>query len=375
MDTITSGFHVAHASGGDWADMTKDCLAELGALPDGANFGFVYVTDSLHEDLRPIVNELRERTGIQDWVGTIGFGICVTGEELFDVPAMAVMAAGLPPDSFCLLPAVSDPEARLPVTVRDWAARHNPALGVVHADPRTPMLEKILDNIQRETGCFLVGGLTASRGRIDQIAGGVTEGGVSGVLFAAEIGAATGLTQGCSPIGPVHEVTEARDNLVAKLDGRPALEVFKEEIGEILSRNLSGIEGYMHAAIPIVGSDTGDYLVRNLLGVSPEEGWVSVGERLAVGDRLMFVRRDGAAAMTDLRRMLDDVKRRAATPPRAALYFSCIARGPNLFGKDSVELRTIKETLGDVPLIGFFANGEISNNRLYGYTGILTLLF
>jgi small ligand-binding sensory domain FIST len=28
-----------------------------------------------------------------------------------------------------------------------------------------------------------------------------------------------------------------------------------------------------------------------------------------------------------------------------------------------------------VPLAGFFANGEISHNRLYGYTGVLTLLF
>ena len=29
--------------------------------------------------------------------------------------------------------------------------------------------------------------------------------------------------------------------------------------------------------------------------------------------------------------------------------------------------------LGDVPLAGFYANGEISHNRLYGYTGVLTL--
>jgi small ligand-binding sensory domain FIST len=52
---------------------------------------------------------------------------------------------------------------------------------------------------------------------------------------------------------------------------------------------------------------------------------------------------------------------------------SCLARGPNLFGDDSEELKTIREALGDVPLVGFFANGEISNNRLYGYTGVLTL--
>ncbi|MEE8224028.1 MAG: FIST C-terminal domain-containing protein, partial [Alphaproteobacteria bacterium] len=69
----------------------------------------------------------------------------------------------------------------------------------------------------------------------------------------------------------------------------------------------------------------------------------------------------------------DDVTGRAATPPRGALYYSCVARGPNLFGDGSVELGTVAEALGDVPLVGFFANGEICNNRLYGYTGVLTL--
>jgi small ligand-binding sensory domain FIST len=72
--------------------------------------------------------------------------------------------------------------------------------------------------------------------------------------------------------------------------------------------------------------------------------------------------------------MVHDVRRRAGGAPRAALYFTCVARGPNLFGDGSAELGTIADILGEVPLIGFFANGEISNNRLYGYTGVLALL-
>ena len=33
----------------------------------------------------------------------------------------------------------------------------------------------------------------------------------------------------------------------------------------------------------------------------------------------------------------------------------------------------LRDHLGDIPLAGFFANGEISHDRLYGYTGVLTL--
>ncbi|MDA1323705.1 MAG: FIST C-terminal domain-containing protein [Proteobacteria bacterium] len=374
MDVIAQSFQVAQASGGGWEDLTDGCLAELGPLPAGANLGFVYVTDALDEGLRLILKRLRAETRIHHWVGTIGFGICVSRTELFDVPAMAIMVGAVPRDSFCLLPAIGPDDLDLPDPVVSWAETHTPMLGVVHADPRVPDLEAIFTRIQNRTGCFLVGGMTASRGVQEQIADEVMDGGVSGILFGSDISVVTGLTQGCSPIGPTHQVTGGSDHVLHSLDDRPALEVFREDIGELLSRNLDRIGGYVHAAIPIKGSDTGDYLVRNLLGLYPDQGWVSIGERLDIGDRVMFVRRDGASALADLKRMVADVKRRADTPPRAALYYSCVARGPNLFGQGSVELKTIADILGDVPLIGFFANGEISNNRLYGYTGVLSLI-
>ena len=72
--------------------------------------------------------------------------------------------------------------------------------------------------------------------------------------------------------------------------------------------------------------------------------------------------------------MLKDLRKRAGNAAiRGGLYYSCCARGPNQFGNNSEELGLIAEELGDFPLVGFFANGEISNNRLYGYTGVLTL--
>jgi small ligand-binding sensory domain FIST len=88
---------------------------------------------------------------------------------------------------------------------------------------------------------------------------------------------------------------------------------------------------------------------------------------------MMFCRRDGNSAVEDLQRMLREMGSRLSGPPRGALYVSCIARGRHQFGKDSAELKIIQQQLGDVPLVGFFANGEILHNRLYGYTGVLTL--
>lgn len=374
MDTIAQSFRVVHAEGGDWEDLTGHCLAQLGPAAGTASLGFVYVTDSLDEDLDRIVERLRRETRIDHWVGTVGLGVCAGDRELFDLSAMAVMVAALPQESFCILPSLTRPDQPLPTAVARWVADKRPLLGVVHADPHTPALDGLLAAIQEKTGCFLVGGVSASRGALAQVADAVVEGGVSGVLFGPEVAAVTGLTQGCSPIGPAHRVTEGRDNVIAALDHRPAFEVFCEDIGELLARDLRRVQGYVHAAIPLRGSDRADYLVRNLLGVYPEQGWLSVGERLSVGDSVMFVRRDGASALADLKRMVHDVRYRAGAPPRAALYFSCVARGPNLFGHGAVELGTVATVLGEAPLIGFYANGEISNGRLYGYTGVLVFL-
>ena len=383
METTTQTFRLGHAADADWETLTSSCLSQIGDVPPGANIGFVYVTDTLDSDLPLIADRLCDETGVAHWVGTVGFGVMVGGREYFETPAMVAMLGVLPEDSFRILPTVDTPGDPLPDNVMNWAGRANPVLGIVHADPRNAYIGDILNAITDDTDALLVGGLTASRGKQAQIADRLTEGGVSGVLFGEDVRTVTGLSQGCSPVGAIHEVTRAEENILVELDGCPALEVFREDIGEVLSRNLERVSGYIHAALPIAADDTadgsgensGDYLVRNIVGIDPDNKLVAIGDRISAGDRVMFVRRDGAAAAEDLDRMLADVSGRAEAKPKAALYYSCVARGPNLFGAESEEMKTVQAALGDdVPVVGFFANGEISKNRLYGYTGVLTLL-
>ena len=56
-----------------------------------------------------------------------------------------------------------------------------------------------------------------------------------------------------------------------------------------------------------------------------------------------------------------------------AVYVSCSDRSGQFFGGSSAELQIVRRALGDVPLTGFFARGEIAAHRLYGYTGVLTV--
>ncbi|MEX0922296.1 MAG: FIST C-terminal domain-containing protein [Rhodovibrionaceae bacterium] len=367
-------FAAATAADAAPQELAVQVLAALGAPPEGANLGFLYATEPLADHLDEILAILRRETGIADWTGSVGYGVAGSGIEYHDRPAISVMLGRFPDGSARLFGPVTPQAPGLQGEEIAWAAEHPPVFGVAHGDPQLPGLPELLERVAAATSTYFVGGLAAvpesGRRQENEL---VTQG-LSGVLFDPQVQVVTGLTQGCTPIGPKRQITAAERNVVIELDGRPALEVFKEDIGELLARDLSRVAGYIHVGFPILGSDTGDYLVRNLVGIDPERGLLGVAALVQLGETLMFCRRDHEAAKQDLDRMLEEVTRRAGGPAKAALYYSCVARGQHLFGSNSEELRQLRETLGEIPLTGFFADGEISNDRLYGYTGVLTLL-
>ena len=363
-------FRYGHASGDNWREAANSCLAKLGQGP--ASLGFLYVTDALADHIGDILALFRSRTGVPHWVGTVGIGICATAQEYLDEPAIAAMVGDFEPDSFHVFSGVASGADVDNVALKCGGA--TPNFAIVHADPSNRRVTDLVNRLagKVESG-FLVGGLTSSRRQNLQIADGVVEGGLSGVSFSDGVTIATRLSQGCSPIGPKHVVTTCQHNVIISLDGRPALDVFKEDIGEALARDLNRIGGHIFAGLPIPGSDTGDYLVRNLVGIDPANRLIAIGELVQPGASILFCRRDAKTAHDDMARMLESIRQGLFTRARGGVYYSCLGRGASLFGPNSEELRMIREALGDFPLVGFFCNGEISHNRLYGYTGVLTL--
>jgi small ligand-binding sensory domain FIST len=371
-----SNFKAACAAGADWRSVAGQCLAALDSEPGTARLGLLYITEPLAPHLDRLLAQLRAGTGVRDWVGTVGSGICSTGIEIYDEPAAAVMLATLPEDSFRLVPAGLDALVEMLKVNRDWIVGHQSHFGIVHGDPRNSHIPQIIESLSIELDPgFLVGGLSsASAGQHQiQIAGGCYESGLSGVLFSAGVPVISGLTQGCTPLGMKHTITRSQRNILVELDGRPALDVFREDIGEVLARDLTRVAGYIFAGLPVPGSDTGDYLVRNLVGIDPGQKLVAIGDLVEEGDPVMFCRRDGDSAREDMLRMLHELGKRARGTIRGGVYYTCLGRGRYQFGENSEELRMIRDALGEFPLVGFFANGEISHNRLYGYTGVLTL--
>ena len=362
---MTAPFKAAHATDPDWTQAARACMNQLGAIPGAATLGFLYVSDHFVGELDAILAFFRSATGVPHWTGSVGVGICASGTEYLEEPAMAVMLGEFAPEDFRMLASAAAPQEI------DAVGGY---LALAHGDPANPRIQELIDALSGQVASgFVVGGLASARGETVQISDGVVQGGVSGVLFSERVKLATRLSQGISPLGPRHIITEARKNIIGSLDHRPALDVMKAEIGEVLARDLRRAAGFIFAGLPVRGSDTGDYLVRNILGVDPENDLVAIGEYVQPGDELLFCKRDQESAEADLMRMLEAIRAQLGGPIRGGLYVSCLGRGRHMFGEPHRELGLIRDTLGDFPLVGFFANGEISHNRLYGYTGVLTL--
>jgi small ligand-binding sensory domain FIST len=321
----------------------------------------------------------------ESFLGCSGGGVIGGGEEVERAPAVTLVAARLPDvriEPFHLSGPLPDldgpPEAweRL-VGVR---ARDEPQF-VLLADPFSARPEVLLAGLDYAF---------PSSPKIGGLASGATSPGLNalflddevfsegtvGVALCGDVAIDTVVAQGCRPIGELMRVTGCRANLLYELDGRPALEVLRD-----LFATLDERDRHLASAALFVGvlmdefreePRVGDFLIRNLIGVDPRRSAIAVGENLQEGMRLRFHVRDAQTSAEDLHTMLDSYEKTLPGSVSGALLFSCLGRGEGLYGRPNFDTGVFHEYLGDVPVGGFFCNGEIGPvggaTFLHGYT-------
>jgi small ligand-binding sensory domain FIST len=398
-------FLVGHATHPDWRAALALAAAQIegqraGIEASGAaplSLGFVYFTDHYAPEAEALLAALRQRWPGLAWVGTVGVGVAAGGVEYFDEPALALMLAALPQGRF----EVFSGAHKLQRIEADTA--------LVHADGGTPdMAELIAEMSDRVASGYLFGGLASARNRGLHIADGVWQGGLSGVAFSRDVAIVSRVTQGSQPVGPARRVTACDQNLLLELDGEPAMACLLRDLGitdlgnlrEVVPRLRSTLVGLTDAAdAPLArGGQFGrDTRVRHLVGLDPARQAVAVSDLVQPGMRVAFCQRDVQAARRDLVRICSEIREEvdasaapsptreltagsAAPAPldasariRGAVYVSCAGRGGPHFGGPSAEMQIVRRALGDVPIVGFFAGGEIGHHHLYGYTGVLTV--
>ncbi|HEY9677402.1 MAG TPA: FIST N-terminal domain-containing protein [Drouetiella sp.] len=205
----------------------------------------------------------------------------------------------------------------------------------------------------------------------------VFQSGAVGAAVSGNIIVDSVVAQGCRPIGHPMRVTKCLDNFLIELDGEPAIHVLKEAIMKLSpsDQKLAYNSLFLGVVMDEFKDDFqgGDFLIRNILGIEQRSGALMIGEVLRKERTVQFHLRDAATSADDLRVMLKQyVKNNNGDEVAGALLFSCLGRGKHLYGQANHDSDCFREYVGDVPLGGFFCNGEIGpvggTTFLHGYT-------
>jgi small ligand-binding sensory domain FIST len=205
--------------------------------------------------------------------------------------------------------------------------------------------------------------------------------GAVAVLLSGGVRLRSVVSQGCRPIGKPFVITKADRNIVYELGGRPALERFDQVYQELATHERELISRGLHLGRVVSEYqdhfEQGDFLVRNVLGADQETGAIAIGDWVRPGQTVQFHVRDAETADGELNFLLAGATRDSETRPQAALMFTCNGRGTRLFPEPHHDAGAIQKTLGDAPLAGFFAQGEIGpiggKSFLHGLTASIAL--
>jgi small ligand-binding sensory domain FIST len=357
--------------------------ARSGALGRAeVDLAFVFLSPTHVFEAEAVAEAVREELAPRHLIGCVAEGVVAGVRELEAGPAVAVWAAALPgADIECFHVAAVQTEQR--ITVAGFPELEDPGLVALLVDPFTfpvgPFLTSLNETHERIP---LVGGIAAGAGRPGMQAlildGAVhAEGAVGAVLSGVPV--LTVVSQGCRPIGRESVITRCEGNVVYELAGKPALDRLRTEIAALSSEERTFAARGLLAGLVIDENrpeyDTGDFLMRGLLGADEATGALAVGDTIRIGQTLRFFVRDAASADADLREALAGAAGRGTAA--GALLFTCNGRGTNMFPEPDHDARVVTDMLGSDAVAGFFCGGEIGpvggKAFLHGFTATLAV--
>lgn len=361
-----------------------------------ADLAIFFVSPHYGDALAGLGAQIKQRTGAVLVAGCTGESIVGGAREVEEEPALALWLARLP--GVDLVPMHLEleqtPEGG---TIVGWSDRLPPRwpadsgmlmLGEPFSFPADLLLERLNED---QPGVPVMGGMasggwTAGQNRLfldDQMfASGAVAIWLHGAIRLRSI-----VSQGCRPIGRHFVVTKAERNVIFELSGQPALKQLAEIFQTLSPEEQQLARNGLHVGRVINEYQDefrrGDFLVRNVLGVDSSTGAIAIGDFVRAGQTVQFHLRDAASADEDLRELLseaapsDDATAGAAAGSRGALLFTCNGRGTRMFDTPHHDAGALQSALGDVPVAGFFAQGEAGpvggKNFLHGFTASVAL--
>jgi small ligand-binding sensory domain FIST len=328
----------------------------------------------------------------REFEGSFLFGCCASavigaGQEVEDRAAISLTGAILPGvrmrgthlDAAQVPPVYAEP--RVWEDTMHMTASQQPSF-LVLADPFSFETETFVKGLDRVfPGSAKVGGLASGARQVGSTAlflgDRVYHSGAITLALTGDIQVDAIVSQGCRPIGEPMFVTGAHENLIREIDGHAARDVLSELFEKLSPADRDAFSHSLFLGLAIQSKaneyEPGDFLIRNILGMDPQSGALWVNAEVPTRSVVQFHFRDAAAAALDLERALLEYRHSPLfVPSGGALLFSCASRGADLYGQPDHDSNAFRRLVADVPLGGFFCNGEIGpvqdSTFLHGHT-------
>lgn len=370
-----------------WPDAVDEVLAET-RLDAPADLALLFASAYYARYYDELVARVYAASGARWLAGCSGQGVIGPEREIEREPALALLQLALPGATVHAVHLTQRTLEEQGVVRLGGLSLEEVNAWLLFADPFRLDAERLIRELEAAyPGVTLIGGLAS--GRLDErrtyvfLNDRVYPEGAVAVGLGGRLRVYTVVSQGAEPIGQPWTITGARENILETIGGRPAYQVLVETIQSLpldlqqrAARNLLvglAMDEYKESF------GRGDYLIRNLLGADRQSGALAIGAFPRVGQTLQFQMRDARAADEDLRALLAQARAELGDQrPLAAVLCSCNGRGENLFGPIDHDARGVAAAFGNVPLAGFFCNGEIGpvggKTFLHGFTASIALL-
>jgi small ligand-binding sensory domain FIST len=369
--------------------LAEACWLARGHLETAPDLAVLFATHHHAAEFGSLAAQACDLLETESLIGCAAEAVAGVGREVEDEPAIALWLATLP--NATLRPMHLDfqrtPEGGVFAGWPDDLPEPWPEgsalllIGEPFSFPADVLLARLNED-RAETlvfGGMASGGMAPGRNRLFLGRCSLDEG-AAAVLLSGGVHVRSVVSQGCRPIGKPFVVTSAERNLVFELGGKPALERFHEVYQELPTRDRELVSQGLHLGRVVSEYqdhfEQGDFLVRNVVGADRESGTIAIGDWLRRGQTVQFHVRDAETADGELNHLLAQVAR-SHGQPQAALLFTCNGRGTRLFPRPHHDAAAIQRALGEIPLAGFFAQGEIGpvggKSFLHGLTASIAL--
>lgn len=375
-------------------------------LDGNADLGIVFISSAFASDYPRLMPILLDKLPLPCVIGCGGGGIVGMKNdyqplEIEGNPALSLTVASLPDVEITPFHIIPEDLPDLDSPPSAWWDIVNVSMEkqpnfILLSDPFSAKINELLEGLDfAYPGAVKIGGLASASTM--GVASGLFyyDGSNSDYLFRTDGTVGLALTgniqvesivaQGCRPIGDVFQVTKGQRNVILEMENTQGktdspLNLLRELINSL---NAEDQELAQYALFIGIARDefkfqlnAGDFLIRNLVGVDPKYGAIAVGDRIRAGQRLKFHLRDAKASADDLETLLTNYYNQKSTLDNTvgALMFSCLGRGEGLYGKPNFDSQLFLDYVTDIPIAGFFCNGEIGpvagSTFLHGYTSV-----